>query len=405
LKDHIIQSLLKRETQRQQNSINLIASENIASATVMATHDSVLMNKYAEGYIHNRYYEGCEIIDEIECLAINRAKQLFGAKHVNVQPHSGSQANHSVFSSMLKPNDKILSMSLSSGGHLTHGSSASVVGKIFDVKHYDVDRSSHFINYDVIEDMVKKEKPKLLIAGCSSYSRKINFKIFADIAKQYQCLLLADVAHIAGLIVTNQHQNPLPYADVVTTTTHKTLRGPRGGLIMTNNSDIAERINSAVFPGIQGGPMMHNIAAKAVAFFEASQKNFTNYIIQTVKNAQCFAETLQGNGYEIISGGTDNHLFVLNLSTLKMHGKKAVESLSNAGIICNKNCIPFDPLGPFVTSGLRIGTPAITSRGMKEKECIIIANLITKILQNDYNISEIKNKVHSLCTQFPINTE
>ena len=408
--DSKVYKLINSEFDRQQNSIELIASENIVSEAVLEAQGSVLTNKYAEGYPGRRYYGGCEFVDGVETLARERLKQLFDANFANVQPHSGSQANQAVFLALLNPGDKIVSLSLDCGGHLTHGSKVNISGKWFDVSHYTVDRDNHRLNYNEIANITKKTKPKLIIAGGSAYPRKIEFKKFREIADEVGAYLLADVAHIAGLIAAGFHPNPIDCVDVVTSTTHKTLRGPRGGVILTNNPDIAKRIDSAIFPGLQGGPLMHVIAAKAVAFEEALQPQYTGYIKQVLLNAECLANALMARGYNIMTGGTDTHLLLVDLRSKGISGKLAEESLERAGLTCNKNGIPFDTAKPFVTSGIRLGTPAATSRGVKEEEFILVANLIADVLdalsenQSNNMIVEKKalKKVQELCDKFPI---
>ena len=408
--DNEVYNSIKSEFERQQNSIELIASENIVSEAVLEAQGSILTNKYAEGYPGKRYYGGCQFVDEVEELARERLKRLFKANFVNVQPHSGSQANQAVFLALLHPGDKILSLSLDCGGHLTHGSKVNVSGKWFDVSHYTVDRHSYQLDYEEIANIAKETKPKLIIAGGSAYPRKIEFKKFKEIADEVGAYLLADVAHIAGLIVAGLHPNPMEYADIVTSTTHKTLRGPRGGVILTNNADIAKKINSAVFPGLQGGPLMHVIAAKAVAFREALQPQYTEYIKQVLLNAKCLANTLIARGYNILTGGTDTHLILVDLRSKGISGKLAEESLERARLTCNKNGIPFDTAKPFITSGIRLGTPAGTTRGFRENEFTLIANLIADVLdglpenQSDNLVAEKKalDKVKELCDAFPI---
>ena len=408
--DSEVYELINSEFNRQQNSIELIASENIVSEAVLEAQGSILTNKYAEGYPGKRYYGGCEFVDGIETLAKERLKQLFNANFANVQPHSGSQANQAVFLALLNPGDKILSLSLDCGGHLTHGSKINVSGKWFDVSHYTVDHNSYRLNYNEIASIARKTKPKLIIAGGSAYPRKIEFEKFREIADEVGSYLLADIAHIAGLIAAGFHSNPIDYVDVVTSTTHKTLRGPRGGVILTNNPDIAKKIDSAIFPGLQGGPLMHVIAAKAVAFREALHSEYTKYIKQMLLNAECLANALIARGYDIITGGTDTHLLLVDLRNKGISGKSAEESLEKAGLTCNKNGVPFDTAKPFVTSGIRLGTPAATSRGFKEEEFILVANLIADMLdeitenQSDNSVAEKKalDKVKELCDAFPI---
>ena len=408
--DNELYKFIKSECDRQQNSIELIASENIVSEAVLEAQGSILTNKYAEGYPGKRYYGGCEFVDKVEDLAKERLKRLFKANFANVQPHSGSQANQAVFLALLNPHDKILSLSLDCGGHLTHGSKVNISGKWFDITHYTVDSHSHQLDYNEIGNIARNVKPKLIIAGGSAYPRKIEFEEFRKIADDTGAYLLADIAHIAGLITAGFHPNPIDCVDVVTSTTHKTLRGPRGGVILTNKADIAKKIDSAIFPGLQGGPLMHVIAAKAVAFEEALQSQYIQYIEQVISNAKCLANTLITRGYDIITGGTDTHLVLVDLRKKGISGKLAEESLESAGLTCNKNSIPFDTAKPFVTSGIRLGTPAGTSRGFKEHEFELIANLIADVLdalsENQPNnmIAEKKalQKVQELCNGFPI---
>ena len=409
-RDSKVYESINSEFNRQQNSIELIASENIVSEAVLEAQGSILTNKYAEGYPSKRYYGGCEFVDEIENLAKERLKCLFQANFVNVQPHSGSQANQAVFLALLNPGDKIVSLSLDCGGHLTHGSRVNISGKWFDVEHYGVDHESYRLDYDAIANVTKDTKPKLIIAGGSAYPRKIDFRKFKKIADEVGAYLLVDMAHIAGIIAAGFHPNPLSDSDVVTSTTHKTLRGPRGGVILTNNADIAKKIDSAVFPGLQGGPLMHVIAAKAVAFGEALQTQYKEYIRQVLSNAECLANTLITRGYDIVTGGTDTHLVLVDLRKKGISGRLAEESLENAGLTCNKNSIPFDTAKPFVTSGIRLGTPSATTRGFKEDEFILVANLIADVLdalpenQDNNFIAERRalRKVRELCNEFPI---
>lgn len=408
--DPEIYQYIQYELKRQQNSLELIASENIASRAVLEAQGSILTNKYAEGYPGRRYYGGCEYVDEIEKLAINRAKSLFNAEFVNVQPHSGSQANQAVFMALLRPHDSILSLSLDCGGHLTHGSKVNLSGKWFNPIHYSLNNSDYLIDYDNALKLAEEHKPKLIITGYSAYPRKIDFAKFRQIADSVGAYLLVDMAHIAGLVAAGIYDNPLKYAHIVTTTTHKTLRGPRGGMILTNSSEISKQINSAVFPGIQGGPLMHVIAAKSVAFLEALKPEFKEYMQQVVLNAQTLAESLIARNYTVITGGTDSHLLLLDLRPQKLTGKLAEESLGRAGLTCNKNNIPFDSEKPNITSGLRLGTPAVTSRGLKQEEIHIVANLIADVLDSlaihqDNNQDKeqiVSEKVINLCNKFPI---
>lgn len=402
---------LQKELDRQRQTIELIASENFTSLAVLEAQGSVLTNKYAEGYPGRRYYGGCEYVDQAEVLAIDRAKKLFDCAYANVQPHSGAQANEAVFLALLNPGDTLLGMSLDAGGHLTHGSKVSMSGKWFNAIGYGVLASTGLIDYDQVEALAKTHKPKLIIAGGSAYARTIDFKRFREIADSVGAYLMVDMAHFAGLVAGNVYPSPLPFAHVVTTTTHKTLRGPRGGMILSNDPDLAKKIDSAVFPGLQGGPLMHVIAAKAVAYGEALQESFKIYAQQVVKNAHTMCEKLTELGVDIISGGTDSHLFLVDLRSLGITGKDAQISLERSGITCNKNSIPFDPLGPQISSGIRIGTPAITTRGMKEKESTQIANLIYKVLQGVKNEGEAHNhlieqsvllEARVLCNQFPL---
>ncbi|MFZ3059743.1 MAG: serine hydroxymethyltransferase [Candidatus Methanoperedens sp.] len=402
--DPEIYEIMRHETERQRNKLNLIASENYASRAVLQAQGSVMTNKYAEGYPGKRYYGGCEFVDAAENLAIERAKKLFKAEHVNVQPHSGSQANMAVYLAMLKCGDTIMSMDLSHGGHLSHGSPVNFSGKLFNIVPYGVSKETRTIDYDTLFELARKHKPKLIVSGASAYPRELDFKRFREIADEADALLLADIAHIAGLVVAGIHSDPVPYADFVTTTTHKTLRGPRGGMIMCR-SEYAKEIDKAVFPGIQGGPLMHVIAAKAVAFKEAMNKDFNDYQRQIVANAKKIASELISRGNELVSGGTDNHLMLVDLTSSGITGKDAEARLGEAGIILNKNTIPFETKSPFITSGIRIGTPAVTTRGMKEKEMVTIAWAINEILQNMNDaekLKEVKRTILGLCGQFPI---
>ena len=397
--------IIKREEQRQDETINLIASENYASSAVMEATGSVLTNKYAEGYAGKRYYPGCAIIDEAELLAIDRCKQLFHAEHVNVQPHSGSQANMGVYFSMLQPGDTILGMSLSSGGHLTHGHGVNFSGTLFKSVQYTVDKETELLDYDAIEQLAQECQPKLIISGASAYSRVIDFERLATIAHNVNALLLADIAHIAGLVAAGLHPSPINYADFTTSTTHKTLRGPRGGLIMTSAAHGA-KIDRAIMPGMQGGPLMNTIAAKAVAFHEALQPSFIEYQKQIINNAKTMADELMLLGYRIVAGGTDNHLFIVDLRLKNITGLKAEIALEKAGITVTRSCIPFDPEKPWITSGIRLGTPAITTRGMNVETAKQIAHLIDDVIRhhdNDVVLAAIKVKVRALCAEFPIN--
>lgn len=406
--DKEIASLIDDELQRQQNQIELIASENIVSRAVMAAQGSVLTNKYAEGYPNKRYYHGCEVVDRIETLAINRAKELFEAKFVNVQPHSGSQANMAVYLALLKPNDTVLGMSLDAGGHLTHGAKVSFSGKWFNACAYGVHKDTGLIDYDEVERLAMEYKPKLIIAGGSAYSRIIDFGLFRKIADKVNAYLMVDMAHFAGLVAAKIYPSPMLYADVVTTTTHKTLRGPRGGMILTNNEEIAKKIDSAIFPGIQGGPLMHVIAAKAVCFKEGLSDDFKNYAKQVVKNAIALGKTLQQRGFDLISGGTDTHLLLVDLQNKNVTGNVVADLLDKAHITCNKNSVPFDKQPPKITSGIRLGTPACTSRGFMETEFMAIGNMIADVVEaigtpnQDKVVEEVAQKAVDLCQKFPI---
>lgn len=397
---------IELEIIRQNSQIELIASENYASLHVMQAQGSVLTNKYAEGYPSKRYYGGCEYVDIAETLAMERAKKLFAAHYVNVQPHSGASANAAVMLALLKPGDTILGMALPHGGHLTHGSAVNFSGKLYNAVGYGVDVETGLIDYNEVERLANLHKPKLIIAGFSAYSRTIDWQKFRDIADEVGAYFLVDMAHIAGMVAVGLIPSPIPYAHVVTTTTHKTLRGPRGGMILAKaDAEIEKKINSAVFPGLQGGPLMHVIAAKAVAFYEALQPEFQDYQRQVMQNATCLASSLQKRGVDIVSGGTDNHLMLVDLRRKKITGKTADLVLHNAQITVNKNTVPNDPESPFVTSGLRLGTPAVTTRGMKEKEMTIIANWIADILENIQNevvIRRVSDEVAKLCQKFPI---
>ncbi len=397
---------MEQEAQRQEEHIELIASENYTSPAVMEAQGSVLTNKYAEGYPGKRYYGGCEYVDVVEQLAIDRAKQLFGADYANVQPHSGSQANAAVYMALLNPGDTVLGMSLAHGGHLTHGASVSFSGKMYNAVQYGIDNVTGLIDYDEVERLAVEHKPKMIIAGFSAYSQILDFPRFRTIADQVGAYLFVDMAHVAGLVAAGVYPNPLPFADVVTTTTHKTLRGPRGGLILARaNEALEKKFNSAVFPGGQGGPLEHVIAAKAVCFKEALQPEFKAYQQQVVKNAQSMAGVFIDNGYDVVSGGTENHLFLLSLIKQEITGKDADAALGRAFITVNKNSVPNDPRSPFVTSGLRIGTPAVTTRGFKEDECRQLAGWICEILANlgDESVeARIREQVKALCARFPV---
>jgi len=401
---------IKDEYIRQQNHIELIASENIVSKAVLEAQGSVLTNKYAEGYPGKRYYGGCEHVDESENLAIERAKKLFDCKFANVQPHSGAQANGAVYLALIKPGDTILGMSLNSGGHLTHGAKPAQSGKWFNAVHYDVDKETGLIDYDMVKKLALENKPKIIIAGGSAYSRVIDFKKFRDICDEVEAYLLVDMAHFSGLVAGGAYPNPTKFADVVTSTTHKVLRGPRGGIILTNNEDLIKKFNSAIFPGLQGGPLMHVIAAKAVSFKEALSDDFKIYTKNVIANAKILSESLTDKGFKIFSGGTDTHLMLLDLRSFKVTGKDAQASLGRANITCNKNGIPFDTESPFITSGIRLGTPACTTRGFREQEFKLIAELIYKVIKNlsenktdNSKIeNEVKQQVINLCSSFPI---
>jgi len=403
--DPAIANIIGKELNRQQTHLELIASENFTSPAVMAAQGSVMTNKYAEGLPSKRYYGGCEFVDEAEQLAIDRIKELFGAAHANVQPHSGAQANFAVFLALLKPGDTILGMDLSHGGHLTHGSPVNFSGKWFNVVQYGVSQETEQLDFDEIRQIALEHKPKMIICGYSAYPRTIHFDKFRAIADEVGAYLMADIAHIAGLVATGLHPNPLPHCHVVTTTTHKTLRGPRGGLIMTNDADLGKKFNKAVFPGSQGGPLEHVVAAKAVAFGEALKPEFKTYCQQVIKNAQALAGQLQKRGIKVVSDGTDNHLVLLDLRSINMTGKIADALVSEVNITANKNTVPFDPESPFVTSGLRLGTPAMTTRGMGEDEFVEIANIISDCLKspNDSAVeADCKRRVSALCDRFPL---
>ena len=401
---------IRDEFTRQQNHIELIASENIVSKAVLEAQGSVLTNKYAEGYPSKRYYGGCEHVDVSENLAIERAKKLFDCKFANVQPHSGAQANGAVYLALLKPGDTTLAMSLNSGGHLTHGAKPAQSGKWFNAIHYEVDKETGLIDYNSVEKLAVENKPKLIIAGGSAYSRIIDFKKFREICDRVGAYLLVDMAHLSGLVAGGAYPNPTKYADVVTSTTHKVLRGPRGGIILTNNEELAKKFNSAIFPGLQGGPLMHVIAAKAVCFKEALSDEFKTYTKNVINNAKILAERLSEKGFKIFSGGTDTHLMLLDLRSFKVTGKDAQASLGRANITCNKNGIPFDTESPFITSGIRLGTPACTTRGFKEEEFKLVADLIYKVVKglsenmtdNSKIENEVKKEIIDLCAAFPI---
>ncbi len=403
--DPEIAEAINLELQRQRTHLELIASENFTSPAVLAAQGSVLTNKYAEGLPKKRYYGGCEFVDRAEQLAIDRAKKLFGAEMANVQPHSGAQANFAVFLTLLKPGDTIMGMDLSHGGHLTHGSPVNVSGKWFNVVQYGVNKETEQLDFDQIRDIALKNKPKLIICGYSAYPRTIDFAKFRAIADEVGAYLLADIAHIAGLVATGHHPNPIPYCDVVTTTTHKTLRGPRGGLILTRDGELGKKLNKAVFPGTQGGPLEHVIAAKAVAFGEALKPEFKEYSAQVIANAQAMAEGFKEKGFKLVSDGTDNHLILVDLRCIEMTGKEADSLVSEINITANKNTVPFDPQSPFVTSGLRLGSPAMTTRGMGTTEFKEIANIIAERLLNSTDEAVRKDclqRVAALCDRFPL---
>ncbi|QJB44643.1 serine hydroxymethyltransferase [Dolichospermum flos-aquae] len=403
--DPAINELINQELQRQRDHLELIASENFTSAAVLAAQGSVLTNKYAEGLPGKRYYGGCEFVDKIEQIAIDRAKQLFGAAHANVQPHSGAQANFAVFLTLLQPGDTIMGMDLSHGGHLTHGSPVNVSGKWFQVRHYGVSKETEQLDYDQIRDLAIKERPKLLICGYSAYPRIIDFQKFRSIADEVGAYLLADIAHIAGLVATGHHPNPLPYCDVVTTTTHKTLRGPRGGLILTRDAELGKKLDKSVFPGTQGGPLEHVIAGKAVAFGEALKPEFTTYSGQVIENARALATQLQNRGFKLVSNGTDNHLMLVDLRSVGMTGKKGDQLVSSVNITANKNTVPFDTESPFVTSGLRLGSPAMTTRGLGVAEFTEVGNIIAdRLLSPDADTvtKDCLMRVAALCDRFPL---
>ncbi|MEL6223658.1 MAG: serine hydroxymethyltransferase [Cyanobacteria bacterium J06627_8] len=403
--DSKVAGLMQQELQRQRTHLELIASENFTSPAVMAAQGSVLTNKYAEGLPRKRYYGGCEFVDGIEQLAIDRAKTLFGAAHANVQPHSGAQANFAVFLSLLQPGDTIMGMDLSHGGHLTHGSPVNVSGKWFKACHYGVSPETEQIDFDQLRNEVLEHRPRLIICGYSAYPRVIDFEKFRAIADEVGAYLLADIAHIAGLVVTGHHPNPVPHCDVVTTTTHKTLRGPRGGLILTRDAELGKKLDKAVFPGSQGGPLEHVIAGKAVAFGEALKPEFQDYSGAVIENAKALAAQLQARGFKLVSNGTDNHLVLVDLRSISMTGKEADRLVSAVNITANKNTVPFDPESPFVTSGLRLGTPAMTTRGMGTTEFSEIADIIADCLLNptdDTMMDSCRNRVGGLCERFPL---
>ena len=406
--DTEIQEAINKELSRQRDKLEMIASENIVSKAVMQAQGSVLTNKYAEGYPGKRYYGGCEYVDVVEQLAIDRAKKLFGAEYANVQPHSGAQANTAVYFALLQPGDTILGMNLTDGGHLTHGSPVNISGKYFKIIPYGVDKETERIDYDELERLAKEHQPKLIVGGASAYSRVIDFERMAQIAKSVGAYLMIDMAHIAGLVAAGLHQSPVPYADVVTTTTHKTLRGPRGGLILCRDAEFGKQFNKAIFPGIQGGPLMHVVAAKAVAFKEALSDEFKVYQQQVLDNAKALADELVKKGFRIVSGGTDNHLMLVDLRSKNITGKEAQFLLDEIGITANRNTIPFEPLSPFVTSGIRLGTPALTTRGLKEEDIREVADIIADVIENREDsavIETTKAKVQAICKKFPLYEE
>ncbi|OTN77690.1 serine hydroxymethyltransferase [Enterococcus sp. 8G7_MSG3316] len=397
---------IEKETNRQQNNLELIASENIVSEGVMAAQGSILTNKYAEGYPGRRYYGGCEFVDVVENLAIERAKAIFGAAYANVQPHSGSQANTAAYLALIEAGDTVLGMDLSAGGHLTHGSPVNFSGKTYNFVSYGVDPATEVIDYNVVRILARKHQPKLIVAGASAYSRTIDFAKFREIADEVGAKLMVDMAHIAGLVAAGLHPNPVPYADITTSTTHKTLRGPRGGLILTNDEALAKKINSAVFPGIQGGPLEHVIAGKAVAFKEAQEDTFKEYSEQVIRNAQAMAKVFnQAPQARLVSGATDNHLLLIDVRGFDLNGKEAEALLDQVNITVNKNSIPFESLSPFKTSGIRVGTPAITSRGFKEEDAVEVAKLIVKVLEkpnDEATLTEVKAQVKDLTDKYPL---
>lgn len=409
-RDPVIASEIALELRRQQTQIELIASENIVSAAVMEAQGTVLTNKYAEGYPSKRYYGGCEHVDRVEALAIDRVKALFEAEYANVQPHSGAQANGAVMLALVKPGETVMGMSLDAGGHLTHGARPALSGKWFNAVQYGVSPETYRIDYEQVRRLAEEHRPKLIIAGYSAYPRALDFASFREIADSVGALLMVDMAHIAGIVAAGRHENPVPFADVVTSTTHKTLRGPRGGFILTNNGDIAKKINSAVFPGLQGGPLMHVIAGKAVAFGEALRPEFTAYIDQVLRNAQALGNVLKSGGLSLVSGGTDNHLLLADLRSKRLTGTQAEKALERAGITCNKNGIPFDTENPTVTSGVRLGTPAGTTRGFGAAHFEQVGQMILEVLsalEREPNGDEqveraVRSRVRDLCSQFPI---
>jgi glycine hydroxymethyltransferase len=403
--DPEVYKYINLEAHRQEDGLELIASENYCSRAVMEAQGSCLTNKYAEGYPGKRYYNGCEFVDHVETLAIERLKKIFGSQYANVQPHSGSGANMAVYMACLQPGDTFLGMDLAEGGHLTHGSPVNFSGKLYKALHYGLDPKTETIDYNRLEEIAKKERPKMIIAGASAYPRFIDFARMKEVASSVGAVFMVDMAHIAGLVAAGVHPSPIGIADVVTSTTHKTLRGPRGGIILTNSEEWAKKFNSLIFPGIQGGPLEHVIAAKAVAFHEALQPSFKTYQQQVVKNAQTLATTLMNEGIDLVSGGTDNHLVLLKTDSVNMSGKEASELLERVLITCNKNMVPGDKRSPFVTSGVRLGTPAVTTRGFKEAETKTMAQLIARALKNSQDagiLEKVKTDVRDLCRQFPV---
>jgi len=402
--DSQVAKIIEQESDRQEYGLNLIASENTVSKAVMEAQGSILTNKYAEGYPARRYYGGCEFVDQVEDLAIERAKRLFNVEYANVQPHSGSGANMAAYFALLNPGDKVLAMDLSHGGHLTHGAAVSFSGKLYQFAHYGLSPKTEMIDLNEVETLARKYQPKMIVAGASAYPRIIDFKGFSQIAKSVNALFMVDMAHIAGLVAAGVHPSPVRFADVITTTTHKTLRGPRGGLILSSE-EFAKKISSQIFPGIQGGPLMHVIAAKAVALKEAMGESFKNYQRQVVKNTAVFAAVIMERGYKLVSGGTDNHMVLVDLSTKEISGKDAEERLGKAGITVNKNSVPNEKRSPFITSGIRIGMPLVTSRGMMEEAAREIGSFICDVLDDASRIDAVKNKVRSLCANYPLYKE
>lgn len=403
--DPVIYNLIQKEAERQELGLELIASENYTSKAVMEAQGSIMTNKYAEGLPKKRYYGGCEFVDASEEVAIERVKKLFGAEFANVQAHSGSQANMAAYFSLLEPKDKVLGMNLAEGGHLTHGSPVNFSGKLFQFISYGLNPQTELIDFNIVREIALKERPKLIVAGASAYSRVIDFKTFREIADEIGAKLMVDMAHIAGLVAAGVHPNPVPYAHVTTSTTHKTLRGPRGGIILTNEEELAKKLNSNIFPGIQGGPLEHVIAAKAVSFHEALMPEFRVYQEQVVKNSRTLAHTLMSKGVQLVTGGTDNHLMLVKTDSVGLSGKEAEKALEHAGITCNKNMVPGDKRSPFITSGVRLGTPAITTRGLKEEHMITLGEWIHLALTNSQDenlLHKIKKEVEELCKKYPV---